>query len=68
MVAGDPGGGSGLAHRAAAGSGGHFSGLGTINGHSVQFVIDTGATTVAMGGDVAQQLGLDPRTARRWPR
>ena len=44
-----------------AGSGGHFSGLGAINGHSVQFVIDTGATTVAMGADVAQQLGLDPK-------
>jgi aspartyl protease family protein len=44
-----------------AGSGGHYAGLGTINGHSVQFVIDTGATTVAMGADVAQLLGLDPK-------
>jgi aspartyl protease family protein len=62
VVAGDPGGGSGgLRIVLPAGSGGHYAGLGTINGHSVQFVIDTGATTVAMGADVAQQLGLDPK-------
>jgi aspartyl protease family protein len=62
VVAGDPGGGSGGSRIVLpAGSGGHYAGLGTINGHSVQFVIDTGATTVAMGADVAQQLGLDPK-------
>ena len=62
LVAGDPGGGSGGSRIVLpAGSGGHFAGLGTINGHSVQFVIDTGATTVAMGADVARQLGLDPK-------
>jgi len=62
VVAGDPGGGSGGSRIVLpAGSGGHYAGLGTINGHSVQFVIDTGATAVAMGADVAQQLGLDPK-------
>jgi len=42
-----------------AGPGGHFSGLAAINGHPVRFVVDTGATVVAMGADVASQLGLD---------
>ena len=62
MVAGDAGGGSGGSRIVLpAGSGGHFSGLGAINGHPMQFVVDTGATTVAMGAEVAAQLGLDPR-------
>ncbi|MDE2080606.1 MAG: retroviral-like aspartic protease family protein [Burkholderiales bacterium] len=42
-----------------AGSGGHFSALGSINGHAVRFLVDTGATMVSMGADEAQRLGLD---------
>jgi aspartyl protease family protein len=42
-----------------AGSGGHFFTLGSINGKSVQFVVDTGATFVSMGASDAQQLGID---------
>jgi aspartyl protease family protein len=62
VVAGDGGGDSGGGSRIVlpAGSGGHYGGLATINGHSVQFMVDTGATTVAMGVDVAAMLGLDP--------
>jgi aspartyl protease family protein len=61
IVAGDTGGGSsGSRIVLPAGSGGHYSGLGSINGHSIPFIIDTGATTVAMGADMATQLGLDP--------
>jgi len=64
IVAGDPGGGSGGARVVLpVGSGGHYSGLATINGHSIPFVVDTGATTVAMGADVAAALGLDPNTS-----
>ena len=42
-----------------AGLGGHFTGIATINGHSVQFVVDTGATNISMGRDVADRIGLD---------
>jgi aspartyl protease family protein len=65
VVAGDTGGGtSGSRIVLPAGSGGHYSGLGSINGHPIQFVVDTGATSVAMGADVAAQLGLDPKDGK----
>ena len=64
VVAGDPGGGSdGSRIVLPVGSGGHYSGLATINGHPIQFVVDTGATAVAMGADVAALLGLDPKSS-----
>jgi aspartyl protease family protein len=44
-----------------AGSGGHFFTQGSVNGHAVQFVVDTGATDVAMGAADAQRLGIDFR-------
>ncbi|MDB5896793.1 MAG: hypothetical protein JWP41_395 [Ramlibacter sp.] len=44
-----------------AGSGGHFLTQGAINGRAVQFVVDTGATSVAMGVQDAQRLGIDYR-------
>ncbi|MFO1350799.1 MAG: retroviral-like aspartic protease family protein [Gammaproteobacteria bacterium] len=34
-------------------SSGHYSSTGTINGKPVEFVIDTGATTVALSADLA---------------
>ena len=42
-----------------AGSGGHFVTQGSINGRAVEFLVDTGATNVAMGQDVARRLGID---------
>ena len=42
-----------------AGPGGHFTGLVNINGRSVNFVIDTGATDIGIGRDVADHIGLD---------
>jgi aspartyl protease family protein len=44
-----------------AGTGGHFLTPGSINGHAVQFMVDTGATDVALGADEAQRLGIDYR-------
>lgn len=44
-----------------AGAGGHFHADGTINGLPVRFLIDTGATTIALSGDEATQLGIDYR-------
>jgi aspartyl protease family protein len=60
VVAGDSGGSTnGSRIVLPAGSGGHFTGLGSINGHSMRFVVDTGATMVSMGIDEAARLGLD---------
>lgn len=43
----------------SAGSGGHFITQGQINGRAVQFMVDTGATSIAMGRDEAKRLGID---------
>ena len=44
---------------------GHFISEGTINGISVRFVVDTGATAVAMNSREAGHLGLNYRTGTR---
>jgi aspartyl protease family protein len=49
----------------AAGQGGHFTPEGTINGRSVRFMVDTGATLVAIGQDEAARLGLDLSNASK---
>ncbi|MCC7546477.1 MAG: TIGR02281 family clan AA aspartic protease [Burkholderiales bacterium] len=38
---------------------GHFEAIGTIDGASVRFLVDTGATTVSMGADDARRIGID---------
>jgi aspartyl protease family protein len=56
------GGGGGATGREiliAAGPGGHFVTSGQINGKPVQFMVDTGATVVAMGRQEAERLGID---------
>ena len=47
-----------------AGPGGHFTTAGLVNGRPVRFMVDTGATLVALGRDDAQRLGLDLAAAR----
>lgn len=44
---------------------GHFRSLGSINGQSVTFLVDTGATWVAMGQSDAQRIGLKPQATQR---
>ncbi|MFM9879650.1 MAG: TIGR02281 family clan AA aspartic protease [Burkholderiaceae bacterium] len=41
-----------------AGSGGHFKTQGNINGKAVQFLVDTGATAIAMSAADADRIGL----------
>jgi aspartyl protease family protein len=48
-----------------AGSGGHFMSAGSINGRAVQFMVDTGATRVALSQGEADRIGLDYRNAQR---
>lgn len=46
------------------GSGGHYLVNGTINGHAVRFMVDTGATTIAMGQADAARIRLDARKGK----
>ncbi|GAA4403793.1 retropepsin-like aspartic protease family protein [Quisquiliibacterium transsilvanicum] len=39
---------------------GHYYANGSINGEPVVFMVDTGASTVAMGSALAERLGLGP--------
>jgi aspartyl protease family protein len=48
-----------------ANSGGHFVSAGTINGKQVQFLVDTGATTIALGRADAERIGLDYKSGQR---
>jgi aspartyl protease family protein len=45
--------------------GGHFFADGLINGVSVRFMVDTGATTIAMSSAAANRIGLDYRKLGR---
>ena len=42
-----------------ADSGGHFVTTGQINGRSVRFLVDTGATFIALGASEAKRLGIN---------
>ncbi len=44
---------------------GHFYANGLINGNSVRFLVDTGATTVALSTTEARRLGIDYRSGTR---
>jgi aspartyl protease family protein len=48
----------------SVGDGGHFLAQGSINGKSVQFMVDTGATAVAMGAAEAKRIGIDYTSGR----
>src|SRR5689334_3095781 len=54
-----PAAGAGARIVMTADSAGHFFTGGTINGKSVRFLVDTGATTVGIGQGEAERLGLD---------
>lgn len=47
------------------GLGGHFTSAGAINGRAVQFMVDTGATVVALSQAEAERIGLAWRDAPR---
>ncbi|WP_456372340.1 retropepsin-like aspartic protease family protein [Thiolapillus sp.] len=38
---------------------GHYVATGAINGHPVEFLVDTGATNVALSEELARKLGLE---------
>ncbi len=49
----------------ASGPGGHFVAQGSINGQATQFLVDTGATNVAIAQSEAERMGLKFREGRR---
>lgn len=49
----------------SVGLGGHFMSAGSINGKPVQFMVDTGATLVALSQSEAERIGLDFRNGKR---
>ncbi|MGH8746316.1 MAG: retropepsin-like aspartic protease family protein [Burkholderiales bacterium] len=49
----------------AADANGHFFAQGQVNGGSVRFLVDTGATVIALPGSTADRLGIDYRKGPR---
>ena len=49
----------------ASSGGGHFVSQGQINGQSVQFMVDTGASFITLGGSDAKRLGLNYQNGQR---
>jgi aspartyl protease family protein len=47
-----------------AGRNGHFRTLGQINGKSVEFFVDTGASVVSLGQAEADRLGIDYKSGK----
>lgn len=51
---------AGSAAEVTRGADGHYWAEGKVNGQAVKFLVDTGATAVALTAEDAQRLGLDP--------
>jgi aspartyl protease family protein len=66
-LGGGGGGASGSQILLTAGQGGHFYANGSINGRNVNFLVDTGATTIALGQAEADRIGLAYKQGRRIP-
>jgi aspartyl protease family protein len=49
----------------SSGSGGHFTANGSINGQTTQFLVDTGATSIAISQVEAERMNLRFRDGRR---
>jgi aspartyl protease family protein len=49
----------------SAGSGGHFTSSGTINGQTTLFLVDTGATAISISQTEAERMGLNFSAGRR---
>lgn len=64
-VSGGSGTASGTEIVLTAGAGGHFMATGQINGRAAQFMVDTGATYVALGQADADRMGIDYKNSAR---
>jgi len=43
---------------------GHFTAAGSLNGYPVSFLVDTGATSIAISADEARRMGIDYRAGQ----
>ena len=64
-LGGAPSPGTGRVIKLSSDARGHFLANGQINGRGVSFLVDTGATLVAIGQDEADRLGLPYRNGQR---
>ncbi len=64
-VGGGAGGSDGREIVLPVGPGGHFIASGAINGRATQFMVDTGATMVAIGSAEADRLRIDYKNGQR---
>lgn len=64
-IGGGGGGSGGTQIVLTATSGGHFVTSGSINGRATQFLVDTGATSVAMSADEARRMGINYEQGER---
>ncbi len=48
----------------ASGKGGHYRSPGRINSRPVSFMVDTGATSIAMNSEIAKSLGINYKKGR----
>ena len=64
-IGGGGGGAGGTQIVLTATSGGHFTTSGSINGRATQFLVDTGATSVAMSADEARRMGINYEQGER---
>lgn len=58
-------GGSGRVVSLAADGNGHFVTFGQVNGRAIQFLVDTGATSVSLPASFAQSAGIDYKKGQR---
>jgi len=63
-VGGGRAGGGGRRVVLIADSRGHFIDSGTINGQAMQYMVDTGASTVAIGRSDADRMGIDYKSGQ----
>jgi aspartyl protease family protein len=57
--------GAGASATLTADARGHYQTLGQINGNTVQFLVDTGATSIAISSSQARQLGINYLSGQR---
>lgn len=60
MVAADAADATGEAASVVKAADGHYWAEATVDGHAVRFLVDTGASAVALTADDARRLGFDP--------
>jgi len=59
-VASQSSGGGPASATLTADAAGHFLTIGNVNGTTIRFIVDTGASTISIGASDARRIGIDP--------